>query len=261
MNSKIPEFPPLRKKKKISISLNSRTLIIFLLLVIAAMLIIWKPWHQGPKNTDRTVQVTGEATIKAEPDEFAFSPVYDFKNSDKQAALDELSKKSDEIVGGLKKLGLSDKQIKTNADGYERGIYFPASEAGQTTYTLSINATVASKDLAQKVQDYLVTTSPSGSVTPYATFSKSKSKELSAQARAEAEKDARSKAEKSAKNLGFKLGEVKSISESNGGGIEPLMEKGDSSTDLSAPVPSSAIAVQPGQEDTNYQISVIYYIK
>jgi hypothetical protein len=120
---------------------------------------------------------------------------------------------------------------------------------------------VASKDLAQKVQDYLVTTSPSGSVTPYATFSKSKSKELSAQARAEAEKDARSKAEKSAKNLGFKLGEVKSISESNGGGIEPLMEKGDSSTDLSAPVPSSAIAVQPGQEDTNYQISVIYYIK
>jgi uncharacterized protein YggE len=122
MDSKIPAFPPIQKKKKFYVTLDSRTIILLLLLVICAMLIIWKPWRQAPQNTDRTVQVSGEATVKAEPDEFVFSPSYDFKNTNKQAALNELSKKSDEIVSQLKSLGASDNQINTNADGYERGI-------------------------------------------------------------------------------------------------------------------------------------------
>jgi uncharacterized protein YggE len=248
--------------KKFYVTLDSRTIILCLLLVICAMLIIWKPWRQAPQNTDRTVQVSGEATVKAEPDEFVFSPSYDFKNTNKQAALNELSKKSDEIVSQLKSLGASDNQINTNADGYERGIYFPSSESGQTTYSLMVNVTVDSKDLAQKMQNYLVTTSPSGAVTPYSNFSKSKQKELEFQARDEAEKDARAKAEKSAKNIGFKLGAVKSVSDTNGfGTIEPLLEKGVNSSDLNTPAAGSGISVQPGQNDFNYKISVTYYIK
>jgi uncharacterized protein YggE len=226
------------------------------------MLFAWKPWDSPPQNTGRTVQVTGEATLKAEPDEFVFSPSYDFKNASKQAALDELSKKSEEIVSQLKKLGVDDRKIKTNADGYERGIYFPTSQGGQTTYSLMLNVTVGSKDLAQKVQDYLIITSPTGAVTPYSTFSKAKQKQLESQAREEAEKDARSKAGKSAENIGFKLGAVKSISEVNGfGGVVPLMENGAASADLAQPSRSSTISVQPGQSDINYKISVTYYIK
>jgi uncharacterized protein YggE len=262
MESKIPSFPPLQRKRRLSIPLDSRTVIIILLLVIAGMLFAWKPWVQPPQNNGRTVQVNGQATVKSEPDQFVFSPSYDFKNTDKQAALDALSKKSDEIVGQLKKLGLGDNQIKTNADGYERGIYFPTSEPGQTTYTLSINATVYQKELAQKVQDYLVSTHPSGAVTPYASFSKAKQKQLETQARQEAEKDARDKAVQSAKNVGFKLGAVKSVSESNGFGvIEPLIEKGANSSDIDQPTAGSGISVQPGQNELNYQISVTYYIK
>jgi uncharacterized protein YggE len=262
MESKIPPFPPIKRKRRLDIPLDLRTAIVFLLLVIAGMLLAWQPWNKPPQNTDRTVQVTGRATVKAEPDQFVFSPTYDFKNANKQAALDELSKKSDEVVGQLKKLGLADNQIKTNADGYERGIYFPSSESGQSTYTLSINATVYQKEMAQKVQDYLVTTQPSGAVTPYPTFSKSKQKQLEAQAREDAEKDARAKAERSAKNVGFKLGAVKSVSETNGFGvIEPLLEKGATSSDIAQPAAGSSISVQPGQNELNYQISVTYYIK
>jgi uncharacterized protein YggE len=262
MDSKIPDFPAIKKKKKLSIALDSRTLIIFLLLVIGIMAITWKPWNKPPKSTDRTVQVTGEASVKATPDEFVFSPSYDFKNANKQAALDELSKKSDEIVAQLKKLGVAGNQIKTNADGYERGIYFPSSEPGQTTYSLSINVTVDSKDLAQKVQDYLVSTSPAGAVTPYPTFSESTRKDLQSQARSQAEKDARSKAGQSAKNIGFKLGAVKTVSEANGfGGAETLLNGNTATTDLAAPTAKSAIGVQPGQSDINYQVSVTYYIK
>jgi uncharacterized protein YggE len=258
MESKIPAYPPIKNKNRLNISLDSRKVILILLVVIAGMVLIWKPWNKPPQNTDRTVQVNGEATIKADPDQFVFSPSYDFKNANKQAAIDALSKKSDEIVTQLKKLGVEDSQIKTNADGYERGVYLPSSETGQNTYSLMVNATVTSKDKAQKVQDYLATTSPSGAVTPYATFSKEKQKNLEGLARDLAEKDARSKAEKSAKNLGYKLGTVKTISESNGfGGITPL-EKASPATDQANP---ASISVQPGQNDINYQLSVTYFIK
>jgi uncharacterized protein YggE len=262
MDTKIPKFPPLKNKKKLSVTLDSRTFIIILLLIIVGMLFAWKPWNKSPQNTDRTVQVNGAATVKAEPDEFDFSPSYDFKNQNKQVALDELSKKSNEITAQLKKLGVDSGQIKTNADGYRRGIYLPASDDSQTTYTLMVNIVVDSKEVAQKVQDYLTTTAPEGSVTPYPSFSENKKNELESQARHLAEQDARSKAEKTTKNLGFKLGAVKSISDTNGyGGVEPLLEKGANSSSLSEPTAGLGIAVQPGQNDINYQISVTYYIK
>jgi uncharacterized protein YggE len=108
----------------------------------------------------------------------------------------------------------------------------------------------------------LVTTSPSGAVTPYSSFSKTKQAQLQSQARSAAEIDARDKAEKSAKNIGFKLGAVKTISETNGFGvIEPLLEKGANSSEIAQPTAGSGIAVQPGQNEINYQISVTYYIK
>jgi uncharacterized protein YggE len=135
----------------------------------------------------------------------------------------------------------------------------PSSETGQNTYSLMVNATVTSKDKAQKVQDYLATTSPSGAVTPYATFSKEKQKNLEGLARDLAEKDARSKKRKNQlKILGYKLGAVKTISESNGfGGITPL-EKASPAIDQVNP---ASISVQPGQNDINYQLSVTYFIK
>jgi uncharacterized protein YggE len=262
MESETPLPDPPKKTRKLDIPFDSRTVIVVLLLVVVGMLFAWKPWDKPPQSTDRTVQVTGKATVKADPDEFVFSPSYDFKNTSKQAALEEMSKKSSEIVSQLKKLGVADNHIKTNADGYKQGIYLPASDSGQTTYTLSLNVTTDSKELAQKVQDYLVSTTPTGAVTPYSNFSKAKQQQLESQAREEAEKDARRKAEQSARNIGFKLGAVKAISETNGFGvIEPLLEKGTNSSDIAQPTAGSGISVQPGQNDFNYQISVTYYIK
>jgi uncharacterized protein YggE len=253
--------PP--SKNKTNISADSRVVCLLLLLIIAGMLFLWKPWSGQSKNTNRTVQVTGSATIKAVPDEFVFSPSYEFTNANKQSALDELTKKSDEIVAQLKKMGVADSAIKSNSDGYQRGIYFPEVEPGvkTATYTLSLTVTVNSKDLAQKVQDYLVTTSPSGAVSPTTDFSEAKQKQLQSQARDQAEKDARSKAAQSAKNLGFKLGSVKTISEEDGfKGIMPMFMNGAQAASDSAGS-TSRLAVQPGQNDLNYQVSVTYFIK
>src|SRR5262249_19017389 len=125
------------------------------------------------------------------------------------------------------------------------------------TYSFQLTVTVDNKDLAQKAQDYLVSTTPTGTVTPQANFSETKRKQLEAQARDEATKDARAKADQSAKNLGFKVGKVKSVEDgTDTGRIVPL--------GASAPTESVAtdnkLAVQPGQNDLNYSVTVVYFV-
>jgi uncharacterized protein YggE len=60
------------KKTKLSISLDYKWLSLFLAAVIAAMLIVWKPWQSKADSGSRTIDVTGQATIKSQPDQFVF---------------------------------------------------------------------------------------------------------------------------------------------------------------------------------------------
>lgn len=252
-----------QSKNKLNITLDTRIIIGILLLIIAGMLAVWQPWTDKNTSQDRTVTVTGEANLKAEPDEFMFSPAYEFKNADKEAALGELTKKSEAVVAKLKSLGVADSKIKTDSDGHNYNLYYD-TKTQQNTYSLRLTITVDNKEMAQKVQDYLLTTAPTGSVSPQASFSDVKRKELENKARDEATKDARSKADQSARNLTFKVGKVKSINDDAGfGGIMPLYGRADIMiSDGAAPAPEkSSLAVQPGENDLRYSVTVIYYLK
>lgn len=244
-------------KAKMTLSLDYRIIVIVLLLVIVAMLAVWRPWEAATGKDAQSIKVTGEATVTEVPDEFLFSPYYQFENEDKDAALKDMTEKSDEVVAKLKELGVDDSRIKTNSDGNKYGAY-PMEGEDTMTYTLSISVKVGARDLAQKVQDYLITTSPSGTVSPYATFSDAKKKEVESKARDAATKEARAKAEQSAKNLGFTLGKVKSVEDDAGfGEVYPLMRDG-AATDS---VTSSEFALQPGENDLTYRVTVVYYLR
>jgi len=260
------------RKHSMHLHLDLRLIVALLLLVIIGILVAWKPWHNSPQTSDRTITVTGEATLQAEADNFVFYPSYQFNNNDREAALKAMSTKSDEIVAKLKSLGVSDSNIKTNANGYDRGGYYPtiAPEEGgpkTSTYSLQLTVTTTSRDQAQKVQDYLASTNPSGAVTPNPTFSEQKRKSLESQARDTATKDARSKADQSAKNLGFKVGAVKSVNDGSGfnGSIQPLTMDGGKATNSSAEstgVSSApALGLQPGKNPLSYSVTVVYYVK
>lgn len=259
-------------KHKLNMSLDLRVVVILLLVVIAGMLFVWKPWSEAATSAadSRTIKVTGEASLKAEPDEYVFSPMYTVQNStsDQAAALEELSKKSQTIVDGLKALGIKDSQIKTNADGYNRGELLPinptdpAAPKPTATYSLRLTITVTEREQAQKVQNYLNTTTPTGPVTPYANFSATKRKQLEDQARDAATKDARRKADQSANNLGFELGKVKSVSDGSGFGAIPFAERGIASDTAVTTVPAPAeLSVQPGENELSYSVSVEYFVK
>lgn len=255
--------PPPAEKKRLSIALDFRTVLIVLLVVaLGVMAFLWKPWQANIKASDRTVTVTGDATLTAEPDEYVFSPTYEFKNSDKQAALDAMSKKSDEVVAKLKALGVADKKIQTNSSGNNNGIYFPTyDQDGTTIYTLSLTVTISDRTLAQKVQDYLVSTAPTGAVSPQANFSDAKTKSLQTQARDAATKDAHSKADQSAKNLGFKISKVKSVDDGSGfHGPVPYLQSGTANRLQIKDTASPALSVQPGENKLQYSVTVVYYI-
>lgn len=246
--------------KAVTLRVNPWWLSAALAVALLAAVVLWRPWDSGSSPSDRTISVSGSATLKAEPDEYVFYPSYEFKNADKAAGLKDLTAKSNEVVAGLKKAGVADKDIKTNASGY-RDFYFYDEAERVHTYTLQVTATTSSREMAQKAQDYLLTTNPSGVVTPQAKFSMAKQKELEAKGRGQATKEARAKAEQQASNLGFKIGKVKSVEDSGDGyGYPmPLAATMDSVKAVGSAEPS--LAVQPGENELTYTVQVTYYIK
>ncbi len=258
ISAPVAPLEPLKNKRRLSLPIDLRLLVIVLLIVIGVILFLWKPWVSEVSSNDRTIDVTGAATLTAEPDQFVFSPTYSIKNTDKDASLKELTKKSDDLVAGLKKVGVSDSDIKTNASDYGSYYYFYTSGG---TYTLNLTVTAKNKDMAQKVQDFLLTTSPSGAISPTADFSTNKRQELENEARDKATKDARSKADQSAKNLGFKIAGVKTVNDDSGfGEISPLLY-GTNSANLDTGAASPKLSVQPGENELSYSVQVTYYIK
>lgn len=248
--------PP--KNNKVTLSFDLRVVVILLLVVIAAMIFVWQPWVSKADAKSRTITVTGEATVKAEPDEFVFSPSYEFKNKDKKTALNELTQKSQDITEGLKKLGVSDRKIKVDSSGYNYDYYYD-SEKQQNTYSLRMTVTTDNKDLTQKVQDYLVKSEPTGNISPQATFSKKLEKKLDDQARDKAIDDSRIKADKMASRLQFSLGKIKTVDESN---ETPsyYMKRTYSDIGLSTGDSAANLPVQAGEDDLTYSVRVVYYI-
>lgn len=250
-----------KNKINLNVKLDLRWIVLFLSLLIIGMLAIWKPWIGDTTDNNRTVSVTGKASMSAEPDEYVFYPSYEFKNNtDRQIAINEANAKSAEIITQLKALGVTDNKIKSSVSGYPDYYY---SETDNTyNYTLSLTIKISDLELAQKVQDYLNSTAPQGNVSPVAGFSDAKQKTLENQARDEATQDAKNKADRMANNLGFKLGKIKSVTDGSGFGIiEPMyatdgIKTGDISTSS-----TGSNTIQPGENELNYSVTVIYYLK
>ncbi len=246
-------------KGSVTLKFDYRWVVTALVLVIVIMTALWRPWEPRYDKDARTVDATGTAMVKAVPDQFAFYPVYTFKNADKTSAINASNAKSKEVVDGLKKLSVADSAIKTSVNGYQDGMYNANSSSDGYVYSLSVTVTLTDKDLAQKVQDYLVTTAPEGGVSPQPTFSEAKRKVLESEARDNATKDAKSKAEQMAKNLGGRIGDVKSISDGNGFGSGPMPFA--TIDGMKSTVAEPALALQPGENELTYSVKVVYYLR
>lgn len=222
--------------------------------ILASVLLQWQPWDPALSANTRKITVTGMASTEATPDQYQFSPIWTRDTTTEITAL------NDQVITKLKELGVKDTQIKNNASRYgSPEVYYSVPTEGKQKTTLSITITVKDKDLAQKVQDYLVTTDPSGSITPYPSFSSSKQKELQVKLRAEATKDAKQKAEQTAEGLGAKVGKVIEISEGISGGFYPMPVAISDASGVSSA--KDSISVQPGSDEYSYSVTAIFTLQ
>lgn len=244
-------------KQSIKFDINPMWLVWALMAVIIGMLAIWRPWASA--DSGRSVSVSGQATVEAEPDEFVFNPTFELEGEDQAKLTKNVTDTVEETIAALKALGVEDKDIKLNAYGGENYYYiYPAQREGEYRVTATLTVSSDSRDEAQTIQDYLATTSASGQLTPVVQFSEAKQKELESQAREQAIADARAKAEQSASLLDAKLGKVLEVSESSGFDIYPL----DSTTELRTDGnEASGLPVQPGQNEFTYSVEVKFAIR
>lgn len=249
-------------------SANMRILVIVLASILGATLLAWRPWTDASKQT---ITVTGEATVKAVPDEFTFTPQYQKTATSAQEAIASVSAVGNASVAKMKSLGAKDSEITTNvttsksyepvplsSEGGPGGIPTPiGSVSKDIVATYTITATLHDKAVAQKALDYLATTPVLYAVTPQSTFSADTKKKLQAQARTEGVQDAHSKAVDIAKGLGSHLGSVVSVTEPTGGiGIMPLSKASiSSSTDA-----NTTPVLETGMQDVTYSVTVVYRI-
>ncbi len=244
-------------KQNITIKLNAWIICAVLLIANLTTVVLWQPWNGGTVGK-RTIKVTGSTIIESEPDQFVFSPYYQKDGTDKTAINNSLSELSATIVAKLKTLGVADSAIKTSANSYNYDMY--AGNSTKTTGTLNLTITLKDKELTQKVQDYLITTSPSGSITPVSTFSTAKQKTLESQARNEAIKDAKEKATASAEQIGTKLGKAITISDATSGGVSPMPWLYGTEDSVKSESSTSSYSVQPGLNEYSFSVEITYEI-
>lgn len=242
-----------RNSSTLQLNVSWKIVSAILLVIIISMLAFWMPW-QGTTSDDRTITVSGEATLQAEPDELTFSPYFE------AASTDELTTKAGEVTAKLKELGVEDKNIKTNASNYDKYYIMPTPDGGGSSLTLQFTITITNnKELSQKVQDYLVTQNPKGQVTPQAGFSDEKRKSLEDEASTKATTDAKAKAEKMAKELGGKLGKVKAVTPNTGFGVYPV--SAEAARDTTSASNQGSLPIQAGENEFTYQVTVEFFLK
>lgn len=236
-----------------SIKLDLRIVCIVLLLVIAGMTVIWKPWQHT--NITRKITIDGQATIKAVPDEFVFNPSFDETGTDITNIKNSLDAEGTKINNDLKKLGVPASGIQLDSSSYTDYPIDTSDISGQT-FTLDVTITVDSQTLAQKVQDYLAGTDAKGQLTAAPQFSDGKQQQLSNQARLAAIADAKRQAERTADNLNGKLGKVLSVSDQQDSGlIRPFAASG---VNTSAASQTAGLPVTPGKNDVSASVEVVY---
>lgn len=239
---------------KLNIDTAKTQLVLRVALIFLLALAFWQPWRQTGQV--RTITVSGNATMRSEPDYYQFSPQYQVELKDKTAAITQLNAKMRTITDKLQTLGVKDSDIALSAAAYQQ--YYP-EKSDEETVTASLTVRVDTKDLAQKVQDYLVTTSPSGELTPIPSFSDERRQNLESDVRAKAIDDARAEAERTAKQLGERLGKVVEIKDTaGGGGIMPYETRVMSDDAAGAP---SSLPIFPGEQEITFSVEVVYEIR
>lgn len=227
---------------------------------------------KNPNPVYNAITVNGEGEAFAVPDiaSFTFSVSTDAKTvAEAQAGVTE---KMDAILAALKGLGIEEKDIKTSDYSvYPKYTYSsqpcspnfcPPSKQTQDGYTASHSVSVKVRETEKAGPALSVAGEKGATNLSSISFTVDDQDKIVAEARAEAIKDAKEKAEMLAEELGVKLVRVMGYSDNQGGGPMPYYaERSTIGMGGSDMVQAKAPNLPSGENKVNVSVSVTYEIR
>lgn len=238
-----------QKARRITLTLSWKLLCVVLTVLLAGLVVYTRPWESQKSSQDRKITVSGEAVIKRAPDLFLFYPYYEAKTQE------EVVNVTNEAIRRLKEMGLGDAGIQTSISNYED--YGRDGPTGEWVYTSSLTLTVDDKEVAQKVQDYLVESKAAGSISPSYDFTRDTKKQLKDEAAILAIEDARRRADSQANSLGVKLGQVVNVTEPEDFQVYPVGMYDSTTLERGS---SASLLIQAGENEFTYTVKVEFEI-
>ncbi len=235
-----------------------------LIIVAVAAIVITALWKAKESNQQDRFSITGTGTVYAKAD--IANLQVGLRTGTKATpalATSESTKKMNDVVAVLKDLGVEEKDIKTT--GYSLNpVYNYTNQRGQELvgYEVTQNLTLKIRDLA-KIGDIIAKTTEKGAnQIGGINFTIDDEFALKNQARELAIEKAKEKAELIAKQSGMKLGEVKSVYESQ----EPTpVTYAYTNAKLDMAVSSgggiASPEIQSGQNEIKVDVTLVYEVK
>jgi uncharacterized protein YggE len=201
--------------------------------------------------------VTGEGEATGVPDTAQFSVGVNKQAATVQQAQDQVNTVVNKISDELKKLGIAEKDIQTSNYSVNPNIDFSNGKQTTTGYTVNTTMEIKVKDanLANKALD--AATANGANVVNGVSFvlNDDEQTKLEEQARGEAIKNAKEKAESIAAQAGIKLGRIINVTVNPTTQPQPVVEKMSfaRAADSSAPT-----QLQKGSNDVTVTVSLSY---
>ena len=216
--------------------------------------------NQAAQPPQRTVSVSGAGTAYLVPDiAYIYVGVHTEKPSASEA-VDENNAQTQKMIEALREFGIDAKDIRTtNFSIWPQDKYDPmtGTPTGQKVYVVDNTVYVTIRDL-DKLGELLDTVIAAGANTVNSVqFDVANKDEALKQARADAVKDAKEKAEELVDAAGVKLGDVQTISFFDNVAYPVFDGKGGGG----GVAAEAAVPIQPGQLTFTVTVNVTYEIK
>ncbi len=221
----------------------------------------WEEYNYiGKAVRDRDmITVSGEGKVTATPDLAQISLGVQTDGLTVKQAQTTNTQKMNAIIAAVKSLGVADKDIQTNNYSISPKIDWSNGKQNITGYTVSQNVTVKVRAL-DKAGDVLARAGELGAnQVGGINFTIDDPKALQDEARIKAIKDARTKAQQLADEIGLTIVKVVTFSESNGyiPPVYPIMNKAMDMAAQVAPAPT----IEAGSLDVTSDVSVTFEVR
>jgi uncharacterized protein YggE len=235
-------------------------------IVFFVLLFIFTKW--GPAINFSTINQTkgepfvvlGEGKVSVTPDIAKVTLGIEGTGASLKTVQNAVNTKSKALTDAVKKLGIGESDIKTTSYNVYPQYDYTTSTRRITGYQVSTNYEITIKDF-DKVNDVITAgTGVGANVVGNVSFDLKDETETEKmnEARAEAVKDAKTKAEGLAKAAGITLGKIINVSESFGGNeIRPMYATKDAASG-GASIPAD---IEPGETEITVTISLSYEVR